>query len=305
MSPTSQRHTLTRSFGRSLAAALTVTALGVGAAGCGSDDQTATEPAAVVDDGSAGDSGNATDEASAEGAGSASASTEDSNSSADSSGDAATESTEQQGPGDTDTSISSKEASTAADELASLQVREKGSMDDYDRKGDYGDPWSDKAEGVAMAGNGCKTRDDILERDLTEVEKSDDCQVEAGVLYDPYGTEEEPYNHYIQFERGQNTSGAVQIDHIVPLGNVHVSGGPDLTEAQRLQIANDPINLLAVDGPENGAKGDKDASEWLPHNDKIHCRYAASQIRVKAKYGLSVTQAEHDTLAELITTCNV
>jgi hypothetical protein len=46
--------------------------------------------------------------------------------------------------------------------------------------------------------------------------------------------------------------------------------------------------LLAVDGPENEAKGDDDASEW-----RFACAYVATQIVIKTEYRLWVTRAEH------------
>lgn len=217
------------------------------------------------------------------------------------------------GPGKEDSpsqamsTLSSSDQVTAAEELAQLKIKPKGDMSGYKNKREelFGN-WrsGDKATDVAMAGNGCDTRNDILARDLSNVKKDGDCTVTAGRLWDPYGTADNPYEHYINFERGPKSS-AVQIDHLVALGNVWASGGDKLSEQDRLRVANDPINLIAVDGPENGRKQDKDASEWLPHNDRIHCVYAASQIRVKAKYNLTVTQAEHDKLAELITQCKV
>lgn len=203
--------------------------------------------------------------------------------------------------------LSSSDQVTAAEELGELKIKPKGDMSGYRNKREelFGD-WrkGDKATDVALAGNKCDTRNDILARDLANVKKDGDCTVTAGRLWDPYGTADNPYEHYIDFQRGPKSS-AVQIDHLVPLGNVWASGGDKLSEQDRLRVANDPINLVAVDGPENGRKQDKDASEWLPNNDHIHCFYAASQIRVKAKYNLTVTQAEHDKLAELIEGCKV
>lgn len=198
-------------------------------------------------------------------------------------------------------------ASQAQSELAALRVAPKGTMDGYtgNREELFGD-WSSGERGATVhgAGNGCDTRNDILARDLTDVKlDSDGCTVLSGRLWNPYGTDSEKYNHYIDFERGRGTSMAVQIDHVIALGNVWVSGGDRLTEQQRLDVANDPINLIAVDGPTNGSKGDRDASEWMPPNDRIHCFYAASQIQVKYRYDLSVTQAEKQALEQALTTC--
>ena len=74
-------------------------------------------------------------------------------------------------------------------------------------------------------------------------------------------------------------------------------GRPAADAAQRHAFANDPLNLLAVDGPANQQKSDGDAATWLPPNKSYRCAYVARQISVKASYGLWVTQAEHDAMA--------
>ena len=68
-------------------------------------------------------------------------------------------------------------------------------------------------------------------------------------------------------------------------------------------FANDPLNLLAVDGPANQQKSDGDAATWLPPNKSYRCDYVARQISVKAGYGLWVTQAEHDAMARVLADC--
>lgn len=195
--------------------------------------------------------------------------------------------------------LSADEVATAKSQLAQLEIAPADSMDGYTghREDLFGTAWTDKAENVAMAGNGCDTRNDILARDLSNVKLDDDCTVLSGTLWDPYtGTT-------IEFTRGVGTSSDVQIDHIVALGNVWISGGQDMTQEQRVSIANDPRNLVAVDGPTNGAKGSQSADEWMPPNTGIACFYAASQINVKAIHHLHITQAEHDALAKYIAQC--
>jgi hypothetical protein len=61
--------------------------------------------------------------------------------------------------------------------------------------------------------------------------------------------------------------------------------------------------LLAVDGSTNEAKGDGDAATWLPPNKAYRCAYVARQVAVKARYRLWVTQAEHDAIARVLTSC--
>lgn len=184
--------------------------------------------------------------------------------------------------------------------LAGLRAAGKGPMTEYsgNREKLFGPAWTDKAKGVAMAGNKCDTRNDILKRDLTQVKlDKDGCTVLSGKLWDPYNAQ------WIDFQRGKATSSKVQIDHIIPLGNAWATGAPKLTQEQRVALANDPRNLIAVDGPTNGQKSDKDASGWRPKNRAVWCYYAASQIRVKSLYSLYVTAAEKNALEEMLDTC--
>jgi Protein of unknown function (DUF1524) len=80
--------------------------------------------------------------------------------------------------------------------------------------------------------------------------------VASGTLADPYA------NRTIAFLRGGGTSDAVQIDHVVALSDAWQTGAFQWTAAKRLQFANDPLELLAVDGPSNESKGDGDAATW-------------------------------------------
>lgn len=107
----------------------------------------------------------------------------------------------------------------------------------------------------------------------------------------------------IEFERGQKTSALVQIDHVIALSDAWQKGAQQLTPDQRKELANDPLNLWAADGLTNGSKGDKDSASWLPPNKPFRCEYVARQTAVKAKYNLWVTQAEHDAIAGILTTC--
>jgi hypothetical protein len=161
----------------------------------------------------------------------------------------------------------------------------------YDRVADFGVAWLD------VDRNGCDTRNDILARDLSATTKSGSCKVLAGSLSDPYTGKS------IAFVRGESTSTAVQIDHVVALSDAWQKGAQQLTSAQRVSLANDPLNLYAVDGATNEAKSDGDAATWLPPNKAFRCEYAARQVSVKATYGLWVTQAEHDALSSILGGC--
>ena len=188
----------------------------------------------------------------------------------------------------TDTSATNTLAVTL---LATLAVKGKAPKTGYDRVGDFGTAWLD------VDRNGCDTRNDVLSRDLTSVVKSGTCKVMTGTIVSPYT------NATISFVRGAATSALVQIDHVVPLANAWQTGAQQLSQAQRVSLANDPLNLLAVDGRSNEQKSDGDTATWLPANKDFRCRYVARQISVKATYGLWVTQAERDAMTRILDTC--
>lgn len=159
---------------------------------------------------------------------------------------------------------------------------------------EFGPAWADTDH------NGCDTRNDILARDLaneTFKPGTNNCVVAGGSLADKYT------GATIKFVRGQDTSSDVQIDHIVPLSDAWQKGAQQLSADRRKELANDPLNLMAADGPTNAAKGDKDAATWLPPNRSFRCEYVARQTAVKAKYQLWVTRAERDAIAGVLTGC--
>ena len=90
---------------------------------------------------------------------------------------------------------------------------------------------------------------------------------------------------------------------MVALGDAWSNGAQAWTADRREEFANDPLELLAVSGALNEAKGDSNASAWLPPNTAFDCSYVSRQIDVKATYGLSVTPAEHDTMASALAQC--
>lgn len=180
---------------------------------------------------------------------------------------------------------------TATALLSTLKVKGKASGTGYARTVKFGRAWLD------VDRNGCDTRNDILARDLTADVLSGRCTVIRGTLADPYtGTT-------IHFVRGIKTSALVQIDHAVALQNSWLTGAQLLSQTQRLAFANDPLNLVAVDGRTNSVKGAGDAATWLPPKKSYRCVYVTRQIEVKAKYRLWVAPAERDAMARVLGGC--
>ena len=95
----------------------------------------------------------------------------------------------------------------------------------------------------------------------------------------------------------------MQIDHVVALSDAWQKGAAQWDASRRLAFANDPLNLLAVDGPTNLRKSDGDAATWLPPQRSYRCRFVARQVAVKAKWKLAVTAAERDAIARVSARC--
>ena len=180
--------------------------------------------------------------------------------------------------------------------LDALPIKGRAPRTGYERAL-FGPAWSDDVT-VPDGHNGCDTRNDILRRDLVDIEfkpGTRDCVVLSGILNDPYtGTA-------IPFQRGRGTSRAVQIDHIVALSDAWQKGAQQWDDQTRRNFANDPLNLQATSGPINDQKGDGDAATWLPPNKSYRCDYVSRIVDVKSTYGLWVTEAEHDAIARILT----
>jgi hypothetical protein len=185
-----------------------------------------------------------------------------------------------------DTSSQGRDAAEVLNELA---VKGRAPKTNYSRE-QFGNGWA--------SSSGCDTRNIILHRDMSDVAVNDKCEVQSGVLSDPYT------GQTIYFQRGAGTSQAVQVDHVVALSDAWQKGAQQLTYERRVELANDPLELLAADGPANQQKGASDAATWLPSNKSFRCQYVARQVAVKKKYDLWVTQAEKDAIIRVLGTCS-
>jgi hypothetical protein len=179
--------------------------------------------------------------------------------------------------------------SPAGEALATLPIKGRAPKTGYSRD-QFGNGWSLIGE--------CDARNYILARDLVEETLvTPTCKVATGRLNDPYS------GKIISFFRGADTSDDIQIDHVVALSDAWQKGAQALTVEQRRALANDPLELLAVEGALNQQKSDGDAATWLPPNKSYRCAYVARQIAIKKKYSLWVTRSEYDTMADVLKTC--
>ena len=184
---------------------------------------------------------------------------------------------------------------TAAEALSQLPVSGSAPMAGYSR-GQFGQAWTDDNSNFSGR-DGCDERNNALQRGLTDLvikPGTHGCVVLSGTLVDPYT------GRVIPFVRGPD-SADVQIDHLVSEAGAWRTGAQLLTVDQRRDFATDPLDLLAVDGQVNQAKGDGDAAEWLPEHHR--CLFVARQIAVKTKWHLWLTAPEKDAMAEVLIGC--
>lgn len=173
---------------------------------------------------------------------------------------------------------------TAEQQLGELTVADDGSMDGYDRE--LFPHWASHEDN-------CNTRELVLERDGEGVETGDDCYPTSGTWNSEYDGEE------------WSKASDLDIDHVVPLANAWVSGASEWTTEEREAFANDlsAPQLIAVTDNVNQEKSDADPAEWQPPRADYHCTYASMWISVKHKYELTVDDAEHAALGDMLATC--
>lgn len=169
----------------------------------------------------------------------------------------------------------------------SLPVRGRSASTDYSREA-FGTAWKD------VDRNGCDTRNDILQRDFnTAIFKpgTGDCKVIGGTWIDPYSNESYTFS--------EPPSGA-QIDHVVSLKNAWQMGADQWDDQTRTEFANDPLNLRVTIASLNQQKSDSNAASWLPPYKPGRCAFIATQVAVKAKWQLYVTEAEKEVFITIL-----
>ncbi|MAT63550.1 MAG: hypothetical protein CL881_07100 [Dehalococcoidia bacterium] len=187
--------------------------------------------------------------------------------------------------------VSTGELSTdwRGDLLAELRIAEPDFETLYIRE-EWGPGWIDENY------NCISTRHEVLiEESLEEVALDErGCKVIEGKWYDYY------LNKFL------DDPSDLDIDHMVPLHNAHVSGAshwPLETKISFYNDLNDPQHLIAVSSSANRSKGSRGPEVWRPENQDYWCQYAYSWIEIKARWNLSVSDIEFDALEEMLTTC--
>jgi hypothetical protein len=176
--------------------------------------------------------------------------------------------------------------------IKKVDTKGRGPKTGYDRD-EFGYAWKDNAPGVPFARNGCDTRNDLLKRDGKDLRyrSGSDCVLISLTLHDPYS------GKTIHWKKAKATT--VQIDHVIPLSYSWQMGAARWSEGKRESLANDPLNLIPVDGPLNNAKRDSGPASWLPPNKRIRCSYSVRFAQVALKYDLPVTGPDKKTMLDL------
>ncbi|UUU44396.1 HNH endonuclease family protein [Streptomyces sp. NBC_00162] len=143
--------------------------------------------------------------------------------------------------------------------------------------------------------DGCDTRREVILSEAVEAP-----QVAAGCKMSG-GSWLSPYDDVVVTD-----SAGLDVDHFVPLAEVHDSGGFAWDAARREAYANDqasPLTLIAVTAKSNRSKADKDPAQWLPPAGGYHCEYAAQWTATKLRWDLAADDAERQALLGVAEDC--
>jgi hypothetical protein len=146
----------------------------------------------------------------------------------------------------------------------------------------------------AAQGDSCDTRETVLLRDGEDVKQDEKCRAISGTWHSVYD------------DKIFTSASGLDIDHMVPLAAAWRSGADTWTDARRKKFANDldAPQLVAVSAASNRSKGDQTPDLWKPPLRSYWCTYSRAWVDVKARYGLTVTEDEHDALIEMLSTCD-
>ena len=181
--------------------------------------------------------------------------------------------------------------------IAEIPQRIRGN--DY-RRAAFGDSWTD--DNTAPGGhNGCDTRNDILDRDLVDKTYVSIKPVPQRGSHRHAARPVHQRNHRLHARQQDGRGGADR--PLVPLAYAWDQGARNWTDEMRVRFANDPANLLAVDGPINEDKSDGQPAVWMPPNHAFWCQYAVQFAEVLRGYGLPIDQPSAVVLREAAATC--
>ncbi len=120
------------------------------------------------------------------------------------------------------------------------------------------------------------------------------CIVIAGEWYDPY------------LDSLITDPSVIDIDHFIPLAEVHRSGGAKWDDSTRYSFGNDLSEngvLIPVSASVNRSKGQRDPAGWLPPNASYHCQYVDRWAALKETWRLTMDYAERKAVMDIQGNC--
>ena len=138
------------------------------------------------------------------------------------------------------------------------------------------------------------TRQEVLIAESLVEPEIEGCRVVSGLWFDPFtgATFSDP--------------SALEVDHFIPLAEVHRSGGDRWTPELRQRYANDLFHtrsLIVVSVSANRSAGDRDPAGWLPRNEAYRCEYVRTWVILKAGWGLDMDEAEAEAVRNVLEKC--
>ena len=191
--------------------------------------------------------------------------------------------------GTPDPAIVSPAGDSSLGELSVVVADIPADIPDYDR--DEWSHWWDED------GDCLNTRHEVLFAESmgpVTYADSEQCKIASGSWVGPFTGE--------RFDDPRT----LDIDHMVPLKNAHLSGGWAWNRARKADYANDLSyegHLITVDRSANRAKGSSGPEEWKPLAEDYWCQYAVDWVTIKHAWTLTVSELEAAALIEMLDTC--
>ena len=190
-------------------------------------------------------------------------------------------------PGVTSVALAISVASTGSADGVTVDSR---SIPAYDRS-EWLPSWADED------GDGEDTRVEVLDQEsLTEVVRAS-----TGGHKVVSGRWVCPYTGVVY-----DSASYLDIEHVVPLKEAHVSGGWAWPTAKKRMYSNYlgmRSHLQVVGRSSNRSKGDKRPDQWLPPYKQYRCAYVRDWSAVKRQWGLSMVPRERAFVDSVLRAC--
>jgi len=192
------------------------------------------------------------------------------------------------------------------EERVALKKLEDECREAYDR--DHWKHWVDDDDDCMDTRQEVLIRDSdgpvMIDRKVNSAGKRKECRTHQGTWVDPYTYKD---TQELSDENGNfKVSESLDVDHVVPLKNAHLSGGWSWPVWKKEEYANfleDKNHLLAVSASENRIKGAKGPEEYMPPAENYHCDYLKIWVKIKINWKLSMNTNEADFIHNKLKSC--